>query len=177
MESAYPAVAALAALGLALVHIFAGKLRFLEGIPRSRWLSMAGGVSVAYVFLHLIPEVAEAQERVGEAVGNVLGLAERHVYLIALFGLATFYGLDRLADGSRQDQREAGEDDQTSAGVFWIHIASFAIYNLLIGYLLLHREERTLQALLLFFIAMALHFIVNDYGLHEHHKEQYRRAG
>lgn len=37
----------LAAAGLALVHVFAGRLRFLDGIPRSRWLSIAGGVSVA----------------------------------------------------------------------------------------------------------------------------------
>ena len=42
-----------AAIALALVHLFAGKLRFLHVIPRSRWLSMAGGASVAYVFLHL----------------------------------------------------------------------------------------------------------------------------
>jgi hypothetical protein len=33
-----------AALALTLVHIGAGKLRFLEGIPRSRWLSLAGAV-------------------------------------------------------------------------------------------------------------------------------------
>ena len=29
------------------------------------------------------------------------GFAERHVYLVALFGLAVFYGLDRLAKTSR----------------------------------------------------------------------------
>lgn len=48
-------------------------------------------------------------------------------------------------------------------------ILSFAIYNLLIGYLLLHREEPGRLALMLFFIAMALHFLVNDFGLQEHH--------
>ena len=177
MDPAYPAIAALAGLGLALIHVFAGKMRFLEGVPRSRWLSMAGGVSVAYVFLHLIPEVAEAQDPVEAAVGDPLGLDQRHVYLVALLGLATFYGLDRLAEGSREQQRDAGEEDRTSSGVFWIHIGSFAVYNLLIGYLLLHREERTRHALLFFFLAMALHFVVNDYGLREHHKDQYARTG
>jgi hypothetical protein len=35
------------ALGLTLVHLFAGQLRFLETIPRSRWLSLASGISEA----------------------------------------------------------------------------------------------------------------------------------
>lgn len=173
----YPLMASLAGVGLALVHLLAGKLRILEAVPRSRWLSMAGGVSIAYVFLHLIPEVAAAQERVGSAVGEMLGLTERHAYLLALVGLAAFYGLDRLAVGSREVQRDRGNDDQTGAAVFWIHTASFAVYNVLIGYLLLHRQDEGLAALALFTLAIALHFVVNDYGLREHHKEQYGRAG
>ena len=28
----------------AAARLFSGKLRFLEGVPRSRWLSLAGGV-------------------------------------------------------------------------------------------------------------------------------------
>jgi hypothetical protein len=58
-------VPALLVTGLMLVHLFAGKLRFLEGTPRSRWLSMAGGISVAYVFLHVFPELEEAQQHIG----------------------------------------------------------------------------------------------------------------
>ncbi len=45
-------------IALALTHFFAGKLRFLDVVPRSRWLSIAGGISVAYAFLHLIAAVA-----------------------------------------------------------------------------------------------------------------------
>ncbi len=30
---------------------------------------------------------------------------------------------------------------------------------------------------MLFFVAMALHFVVNDHGLREHHKEAYLRTG
>ncbi|MBW3656698.1 MAG: hypothetical protein KY444_11400 [Gemmatimonadetes bacterium] len=163
-----------AAVGLALVHVFAGRMRFLEGIPRSRWLSFAGGVSVSYVFLHLLPELARGQEHIREAAGTVLGLEERHVYLVALFGLAAFYGLERMAVRSRRGGEVEG---RTSAGVFRVHIASFALYNALIGYLLLHREENTPGALALFFAAMALHFVVNDSGLREHHGRQYHRWG
>ncbi|MER3494566.1 MAG: hypothetical protein C4323_21315 [Mastigocladus sp. ERB_26_2] len=49
----------LLAIALALVHIFSGKLRFLEVTPRSIWLSLADGVSVAYVFVHILPELGQ----------------------------------------------------------------------------------------------------------------------
>ncbi|HEY4555049.1 MAG TPA: hypothetical protein VIG68_01240, partial [Lysobacter sp.] len=43
---------------------------------------------------------------------------------------------------------------------------------------LLHRRaEDGVAALLLFWFAMALHFLVNDYGLRQHHRERYTRAG
>ena len=60
--------ALIAVLGLAFIHVIAGKLRFLEGTPRSRWLSVVGGVSVAYVFMHLLPELSEGQSVLSEAL-------------------------------------------------------------------------------------------------------------
>jgi TRAP-type C4-dicarboxylate transport system permease large subunit len=54
---------------------------------------------------------------------------------------------------------------------------SNGFYNALIGYLLLHREQTGLLSLLFFTGAMALHFVVNDYGLRENHKHQYDRIG
>lgn len=46
----------ISALVLAGVHVFSGSLRLLDKIPRSRWLSFAGGVAVALVFLEVLPE-------------------------------------------------------------------------------------------------------------------------
>lgn len=178
MEESFRYLALAGAVGLALVHTFAGKLRFLKGIPRNRWLSAAGGVSVAYVFLHLLPELAEGQEHIRAAAGSAPGLAGRHVYLVALAGLAVFYGLDRMALRSRRERRHGdGEDARTSRGVFWIHIGSFAVYNALVGYLLVHREDQSPGALALYCVAIALHFFVNDSGLRAHHKAQYDREG
>ena len=164
-------------MGLALVHLFCGRMRFLKASPRSRWLSAAGGVSVAYVFVHLLPDLAEEQETVHRAVGETFTFLEYHVYLVALLGLATFYGLERAAKLSRGKKRRAGEEDATGAGVFWLHTASFALYNTLIGYLMLHREEPGLGSLVLFAFAMGVHFVVNDFGLREDHKDAYERAG
>lgn len=173
-------VQAVVVMGFILVHLFAGKLRFLDGIPRSRWLSMAGGISVAYVFMHVFPELAEAQQSIGEGWRFVLWV-EHHAYLVALCGLAVFYGLERMVKSSQRRRGEepgSGEGETTtSVGIFWLHISSFAIYNALIGYLLVHREEQDIRGLLLFAVAMAVHFVVNDYGLRQDHKKAYRRVG
>lgn len=170
-------VSLLLAVGLAAVHIFTSRLRFLDTIPRSRWLSIAGGASVAYVFIHIFPELSSGQKVVEQANNPVVNFLEHHVYLLALFSFALFYGLEKIAKLSRQENQQKGRGNSTSREVFWLHIFSFTIYNVLIGYLLLHREERGLFSLCLFFLAMALHFAVNDHGLREHHKSIYKHIG
>ncbi|WP_226042537.1 ZIP family metal transporter [Natrinema sp. DC36] len=159
------------AIALALVHLFAGRLGFGGRFPRSRWLSIAGGVSVAYVFVHLLPEVGEAAATLAEH-GNPTVFAEHHGYLIALLGFVTFYGLEHLARRSNTDSdgivKLAGTD------VFWIHVGSFAAYNAIVGYLLWDRE---LGSVLLFTVAMALHFLVTDDSLRDHHGKPYHRRG
>lgn len=168
---------ALLAVGLVAVHLFSGRLRFLDVFPRSRWLSAASGISVAYVFVHLLPDLAEEQETIREAAGESFGFLEYHVYLVALVGLAVFYGLDRAAKSSRRRNRSVGKGDAAGAPVFWLHVASYSLYNALIGYLLLHRETPGLGSLFLFAFALGLHFVVNDYGLREDHKGLYDRLG
>jgi zinc transporter ZupT len=159
---------------LALVHVYVGELKFLEGTPRSAWLSIAGGVSVAYVFVHLLPELNEAQENLAETVGEALSAVENHIYLIALLGLAIFYGLERAALNARRRQRSTNNQSTSRSWILWLHVASFGAYNALIGYLLHERalegEERTLA---LFAIAMGLHFVAIDYGLREHYRQGY----
>ena len=168
-------VSLLLAAGLALVHLGAGKLRFLTTVPRSRWLSFASGISVAYVFVHLLPELAEGQEALAEA--EVFGgvVEEGHIWLMALLGLAAFYGLERAAKASREANEQGGEGDETEPGVFWLHTVSFALYNVLVGYLL--GRSGVGAGLGTFWFAMALHFFVNDYGLRQDHKDQYSRVG
>ncbi|MEO1432629.1 MAG: hypothetical protein AAFV71_26860 [Cyanobacteria bacterium J06633_8] len=164
------------AVGLALTHLYCRKLRFIT-VPRSRWLSAAGGVSVAYVFVHILPELSEHQAVLEETHKGFISYLEHHVYLLALLGLTIFYGLERIASESRDSQQEAGQGYVATQGVFWVHISSFAIYNALIGYLLMHREEPGMKNLVLYSLAMALHFVVNDFGLRENHKHIYDRVG
>lgn len=169
-------LAGLSALFLAFVHVIASRFKFLKRSPRSRWLSFSGGVSVAYVFIHILPDLSEAQSEF-QATVDLLSAIEHHVYVVALLGMVAFYGLERAAKVSRNQSMEEGEGDETQPGVFWLHMMSFALYNALIGYLLVHREEPGALGLGLYVIAMAPHFLVNDYSLWEDHKRAYSQIG
>ncbi|NUQ63290.1 MAG: hypothetical protein HUU20_12495 [Pirellulales bacterium] len=89
---------------------------------------------------------------------------------LALLGLTAFYGLERAVKQARRQKPAAGGPEVAPLRVFWGHMASFAVYNALVGYLLLHREERGLVNLALYVAAMVLHFVVNDYGLRQDHQ-------
>ena len=163
------------ALCFAAVHVLGPAMTFLHRTPRSMWLSFAGGISVAYVFVHVLPELSRFQEdfaRELAAKGGPLAGLESHSYLLALIGLAVFYGLHRLARSRRK-----GAPGKPGNGVFTIRIASYAVYSVMIGYLLLHRDEHGLRPLAIYAAAMGLHFVVNDQGLREDHGEAYDRIG
>jgi hypothetical protein len=174
MPLSTPFLTALLAGGFAAIHLFIGRLKLLDVVPRSRGLSFAGGVAVAYVFLHIMPELAEHQETFAEGLELGESAAEILVYAVALLGLAAFYGLERAvkAERGRRKRESRGE-----SAVFWLHIGSFGLYNVLIGYLLLHRQEQGVGPLIVYFIAMGLHFVTNDFGLRQDHKEVYDRRG
>lgn len=170
-----PLPALLAVAAFVVVHLFIGRIGRLSRVPRSRWLSAAGGVAVAYVFLHLLPELHRGQRVLAQA-SPALAFAEHHVYLVALGGLTAFYGLERLAVSSRR-HHGGGARAGTSAPVFWVHVGAFAVYNAIVGYLLLHRDDPGLHGLALYALAMGLHFVVADHGLREHHHERYDQVG
>lgn len=162
--------------GFILIHIFSIHLKFLDRIPRSRFLSISGGVAVAYVFIHILPELNEHQSFIEKSVDiESIKFIEHHIYLISMIGLVVFYGLERITKESKKKDLSTG--DNADEGVFWVHLVTSGIYNILIGYLLLHRENNRIVDLFLYFIAIGLHFFVVDHGLRQHHKAIYDKYG
>ena len=164
-------------LFLASVHFWSRHLRFLDTEPRSPWLTVAGGASLAYVFVRIFPELAEKQPHLAAAANDTGALAfiEHHIYIVALFGFLFFYGLEcfikSLAVGAHNTK------EKPALVHFWIHIGSFAAYNALVGYAIVHRPHQSWEPLLLICIAMGLHFIANDHSLRHIHLQTYRRYG
>jgi hypothetical protein len=171
VTSAIEAIASLlAAVALAGVHLAVARIPQVAGAPRSRWLSAAGGATVAFVFLILLPELVRAHRALIEA--GALSFLRHHVYFFALVSLLAFYGLERAARASRPPR-----EGRVGTAVFWMHVVVFCVYNGFIGYLLVSRVAANLRDLLFFAGAMGLHLAVNDYGLREHHGEAYIRRG
>ena len=94
-----------------------------------------------------------------------------------MLSLLVFYGLERLARRSQVDNRRQVGAETTGPGVFWLHMVTFAVMNALIGYLLLHNQERSGGTMAAFFVAMLVKFVVNDHGLHNLHKDRYDNVG
>ncbi len=159
----------LAAFALVAIHFVTPLLTFLSNAPRSRWLSFAGGASLAYVFLHLLPEIAEGEAVLAEEAGHgtLLGFG---IWGVALAALLAFYGIERLvqSDAMRRGTTDAAE----KPGIFWVHLGSFAAYNLVTGYLLVQREG----PLAVFAIAMGLHLLTTDFGLTEAFRDGYLKV-
>jgi hypothetical protein len=144
-------------------------------IPRQAFLSFSGGVSVAYVTVHVLPELEQQGQHLEalHGVHGVLGGSDDLIYLVVLFGFVVYYGLERYA----QRAKEQAADDEPPTAVFWLHLGSFSIYNGVIGVLLFHREVPGFESLLLFGVAIGLHFLVTDYGLEMHFQQRYRQFG
>lgn len=165
------------AIGLALIHAFIAKFNIYAIIPEKRWVSFAGGVSLSYVFLEVFPEMSHHQMELDHAAPPLLAYLENHVYIFSLFGVLFFYGLDSLVLTSRRLNREQGLATGAKVWVFWIHIGSFAILNIIFGYLIQDIANHTLLRCLFLFTAVALHFFVIDHGLREHYEKLYDKRG
>lgn len=165
------------ALAFCAVHIFVGRLKFLAAEPRSAWLSFAGGVAVAYVFMHLLPEMGAHGSAFSSSLNMSEKAAESLVHALALAGLALFYGTERALASSRKERREREGRDRPDRRVFWLHVGASGLLIFIIGYLLNHREDDTPGGLGLFFLAMILHFLTADFGARSEHPELYDQRG
>lgn len=139
-----------------------------------RAVSAAAGVSVAYAFIDVLPELAARNQALLQAAG--VAFAGQRIYLLTLLSFVVMYGIDHIVLSRRAERRdsvERGEEDP----VYWLHLGGFAAYSALIGYLLVDRVERGPLALAVYTLAMAVHFVVVSHSLAEEHGELYRRRG
>jgi hypothetical protein len=154
-------------LFLITLHLFAFKMRSIDFISQGRLLSAAGGVSIAYVFIDLLPKFCQGAKTVDQVLG-VFPYLERHVYILALLGLLFTYTVQRATDNP---------DPERAYAKFWIQICTYSLFNFMIGYSLSNENNPDIRPILLFAIAMGLHYLINDHNLYESNAELYDRGG
>jgi hypothetical protein len=177
MEINLPSLAA--AIVLAAVYALRGGAG--EGTVGRLWesrglISAAAGVSVAYVFIDVLPELAGYNVLLAKAGGVASFYAEQRIYLLVLASFVVMYGLQHIvlaARGRRRESLARGERD----AIYWLHLVGYAAYSALIGYLLLERAEHGTESIVLYTLAMGIHFLIVNHALAEEHGAVYRRHG
>lgn len=156
-------------IALISIHLSAFHADRIPHEWQRKLLSAAGGVSIAYVFIDLLPKFCSGASTVEKAFQGVVlfPYLERHVYILALLGLLFSYTMQRVSDDPRQTREKA----------FWTQISSYSFYNFMIGYSLANENNPDIQPIALFALAMGLHYFINDYNLRETNRELYMQGG
>jgi len=159
-----------AALVLASVYVIGNRLRARS--HHRRWISIAAGVSVATIFVDLLPEISESQAKFSTGLHRGAALfPEQAIYLAAMVGFVLFYGLEYMVAAS------PSEEDKPSSIFFSLQIAAFALYSGLIAYLLVHNTWHGVSSLVLYALAMAFHLLLVDHSLAQERYRLYESRG
>jgi hypothetical protein len=144
----------LAAGAIALACIVVAEPRLLGRTWPAYLLAAGAGIGIAYVVVHLLPELAEGAEIVRRSTEGRLPYAELHAYLLVLIGIigtlilrAAEHGLHGLSPHPR------------------VRIVQPALSALIVGYLLAVRDSVEIGPVILFAVAIGLHIALNAHGL------------
>lgn len=143
----------LSALILALTNFVGILLPIKNYVPRKWWLSFSGGVTVAYVYIHLIPELHDIADIAGTSI----------TFSLTLLGTIIYFGAAKFVKQSK------GTPD--SGFAFLIQMTTLVPYFFILGYFL--ERLSTLIALVSYTAAIGIHLIGFGYDLKEDHKEKY----
>lgn len=161
----YPLLALISVIIFALVHLSSRCAQKLDVIIHGKLLSAGGGVAIAYVFVDLLPKLGISDQVVSQSLSSIFPYFEKHVYVMALAGFLLFF----IVGQSRTFMK--------GNGGFGLSLTSYAIFNFFVGYAVVDKNDVEVQPLVLFTIAIALHYFINDFTLTKEHGMVYERWG
>jgi len=158
-------------LALAGVHITVGKWRWLQGSGHSAWLSVSAGTALAYVFVYLLPKLANTQDKLIIILSDLwIPVLRNQTYLIALAGIVCFFWLgwmDKKIEGSEASRRVR------SQRLLILHVGGYGVYSLQIGLLVARLPRPNFLSLLLTAAVLGLHLMGVDHWLRKSDPESY----
>lgn len=138
---------------LGVVHFFSEKIQLTEGHLRYRVVSFAAGVSIAYLFLVLLPETYQAATHLKE-----------WVFVFLLLGFAAFHLVEKLT-------YQHADRDMLMRELKETHSVLFFCYYFVIGVVLEDLLKVGVLEGSLFLIPVALHAGLSTASLSEIHGE------
>ena len=138
----------IALIFLAIIHWIASKKKLTQWFNHKKFLSMASGISLAYVFIELLPEIEYGNLILKRSIGEILPFLEHNTYIIALLGILFYYGVSTK---------------KMIAKYNWLHVSGYMFFNFLIGASLADSSDPNIQPLFLYTIAIGLHYFIRDH--------------
>ena len=166
MSSSEWLIAAVLAITLAAAHFFAYRVSQLSSKTQDVLASVGGGAAIAYIFVHLLPELALGGRELTEldiAQFTPTPVTEAGLFLVAMVGLVTFFVLD-----VRTDQGRASTTTN-----FRVHLLSFAAISAIYAYTLPSLVTTGLDYAVLFTVVIAAHLLLADRALARAHPQQF----
>jgi hypothetical protein len=175
MPSSEVAETGAAALLFAAIFLWGGRVHPLRIIVKDdrSIVSLGAGVAIAYVFVHVMPELHGARRAFVESTSMATRYEGMGLYFLSLVGFLVFYGLDFL----RKQMRRRAESESAVDRGFMQTVGGFAAYVWLMSYLLVRNLEDTPVSILLYTLAIAVHFLGVDHALRQEHGDAYERSG
>ena len=165
------------ALLFAAVFLFGSRVHQPGRWDGRRFLSAAAGISVSYVFVHVIPGLSRAREiQTQSAAGFPILFPEYSVYLWTMAGFLGFYGLERMASRRRLGAAEGSREPDVEPWQARLHIGGFTAYAWLLTYLMVWSGKDVL-ALVLYAVAMGMHLLPVAWNLSHEYRAQYDFRG
>jgi len=166
-------IALIITLVLILIHFITSKLHHIRFMSEKSIVSFGSGLTVAYVFLHMLPELVEGNEAIGKVMNQIDGLTpmtDLAIFIVALVGFNVYYGFELLA-------RKASKSKHSSPLGYRLHLAIYCMYNILITYTMPLRVQTGMAFAIVFTIAMGMHFFISDISLRRHFPDYFDVKG
>ena len=160
-------------LFLIICHLISHYITNKKYINTKKLTSFASGAALAYVFLHMLPELVEGNAAIGAVLQHTVTLTplvDLAIFIIALIGFNFYFGLEIIAQKTHSNAPKV-------ITVYRLHLLMYGIYNFLITYTMPLRVQTGVVYAGIFSIVMGLHFILTDRHFNLHFSRQFNHGG
>ncbi|WP_147804207.1 hypothetical protein [Alkalicoccus halolimnae] len=152
-----------------IIQVFANKVISSSSLGKIKWMSLAGGIAVSYIFVYILPSLHHEQDEFGDTAFELA--MESELYFFGLIGIVLFYTVNKLAERHRH-KRGASVEDR----FFFSQTLLFFVYNMLISYIMF-ASEQPLEQLVFYGTAVGLHFMAVAHDMFRENNVKYRKYG
>jgi len=160
---------------LATVHLLCGKNSWWNFFEAHGWVSFSAGASVAYVFIHVFPDISILQQQFsGVPSHHYKGqFFNQPLYLTALAGLCLPYFLDTLELSYTEEGKKCHE--QVHQSIFGIRKLLYMLYNVMLAYMIVNRHNEGVLSMKIIVLVLSMHFIVLNANFREIYQELFKQ--